>query len=460
MAIRQRAARPGMPPAPLRWLGDHPPPGRISRAVLSGRTWRSPIRGPWLTSVFGAVLLLALPVLILTGLFSYLAYQPQFPGNAQPGDVGWLHLPFVTWPASPSWLYRLNQGTHVVGGIVLIPVVLAKLWSVIPKLFAWPPAVSLTQLLERISLLMLVGGILFEMVTGVMNIQYDYAFGFDFYTAHYYGAWVFIAGFVIHTVLKVPVMVRALRTRSLALELRTPAARTRPEVPADEPGGAGHVAEGLVPVAPGPVTTSRRGALALVGAGSGLLFLVTAGASISDRVRATALFSPRGRTGGSGPNGFPVNKTAADADVTDAASSPDWQLRLAGPGGTSPVTMSRAQLLALPQYTASLPIACVEGWSSVQAWTGVRLVDLARLAGVSEPGTAQVVSLQRGSPYSRVTLNAAQVHADDSLLALMVNGAPLSMDHGFPARVIVPAIPGVHATKWVASITFAAGGTA
>jgi DMSO/TMAO reductase YedYZ molybdopterin-dependent catalytic subunit len=46
------------------------------------------------------------------------------------------------------------------------------------------------------ALLMLVGGILFEIVTGLMNIQYDYAFGFSFYTAHYIGAWVFLAGFV------------------------------------------------------------------------------------------------------------------------------------------------------------------------------------------------------------------------------------------------------------------------
>ena len=40
--------------------------------------------------------------------------------------------------------------------------------------------------LERVTLLLLVGGILFEIVTGVLNIQYDYVFGFSFYTAHYY----------------------------------------------------------------------------------------------------------------------------------------------------------------------------------------------------------------------------------------------------------------------------------
>jgi DMSO/TMAO reductase YedYZ molybdopterin-dependent catalytic subunit len=42
----------------------------------------------------------------------------------------------------------------------------------------------------------------------------------------------------------------------------------------------------------------------------------------------------------------------------------------------------------------------------------------------------------------------------DALLALRVNGADLSPDHGYPARVVVPALPGVHCTKWVRSITF------
>ncbi|MBU1823334.1 MAG: molybdopterin-dependent oxidoreductase [Bacteroidetes bacterium] len=41
-----------------------------------------------------------------------------------------------------------------------------------------------------------------------------------------------------------------------------------------------------------------------------------------------------------------------------------------------------------------------------------------------------------------------------SLLALRVNGADLSLDHGYPARVIVPATPGNRNTKWVYRITF------
>lgn len=176
--------------------------------------WRSPLRGLWLTSTLGSVLLVTLPIVILTGLLSYIAYGPQF-GQAIPGNVGWLKLPTFDWPTDPSWLYRLNQGLHVGLGLILIPIVLAKLWSVIPKLFTWPPARSIAQVLERVSLLMLVGGILFEIITGVLNIQYDYIFGFSFYTAHYYGAWVFIAGFVIHLVIKIPRMWTGLKSMSL-----------------------------------------------------------------------------------------------------------------------------------------------------------------------------------------------------------------------------------------------------
>ncbi|MGW0201180.1 molybdopterin-dependent oxidoreductase, partial [Nonomuraea sp. NPDC003201] len=44
-----------------------------------------------------------------------------------------------------------------------------------------------------------------------------------------------------------------------------------------------------------------------------------------------------------------------------------------------------------------------------------------------------------------------------SLLALRVNGADLSLDHGYPARVIVPNAPGVHNTKWVRELDFTQG---
>lgn len=433
---RERTGEYGFPAALWRAVERRRPPGL-------GRTkaWRSPLRGPWLTSVFGLVLLILLPVMIITGLLSYAAYAPRF-GQAFPAHVGWLRLPFFDWPTRPVWLYRLNQGLHVTLGLILVPIVLAKLWSVVPKLFAWPPARSLAQVIERLSLLLLVGGILFEIATGVLNIQYDYVFGFNFYTAHFYGAWVFIGAFAVHAGIKLPHLVRALRSRPFREELRTSRADTRPE-PLDE--------EGLVAADPAPPTLSRRGLLTLVGGGSALIAVLSVGETLGGAARRVALLAPRGGYRETAAD-FPVNRTAASAAIRPADVGEGWRLVLVA--GDRTVQLDRDRLLAMPQHTARLPIACVEGWSTVQTWSGVRLRDLAALAGVPRPASAHVRSLERGGAFSQATLQANQVTDPDALLALRVNGADLPPDHGFPARVIVPALPGVHNTKWVRSIEF------
>jgi DMSO/TMAO reductase YedYZ molybdopterin-dependent catalytic subunit len=423
-----------------------PPPGPTRRSF-----WRSPIRGPWLTSVFGLMLLATIPVMFVTGLLSYAAYNPDLsPVNDTTPGKGLLGFYLFSWPTHPVWLYRLNQGVHVTLGLMLVPILLFKLWSVLPKLFEWPPLRSPAHLLERVSLFLLVGGAGFEFVTGILNIQTWYKFPGSFYPLHFYGAWVFTAGFVVHVGLKLPTMIRALRSRSMIKELRTGLARTR-----SEPLDAGY----LVSPAPAAPTISRRGVLAFAGAGSLLVGLLTVGQSIGGPLRRTALLAPHGQDVSGGPGDFQINKTAAEVGITASETGATWRLTVGngGQAAQNPVVLSRADLLRMEQHTASLPIACVEGWSTDnQAWTGVRLRDLARMAGVILPASVLVQSLQNGGAFGQTVLSAGQIMDPDSLLALSVNGADLTPDHGYPARVIVPAIPGVHNTKWVASLTFQA----
>lgn len=418
--------------------------------------WRSPLRGPWLTSVFGAVLLVGIPLMFVTGLLSYAAYNPDLGGNDKTPDRGWLGFYLFSWPTDPHWLYRLNQGVHVTLGIVLIPVLLAKLWSVVPRLFSWPPVKSLSHALERLSVLLLVGGVLFEFATGLLNIQLDYIFPGSFYPLHFYGAWVFIGAFVLHVALRIPLMVRMLRDGGLREELRRPAAKKAGAGEALVTAGPNSPSDptGLTTPEPAAPTISRRGALGMVGAGSLLLFAMTAGQSIGGVWRGTALLAPRGQDPGPGPNGFQVNKTAVGVGIRPRDVGPAWRLVVRGQGQERVLT--RAQVLALPQHSAALPIACVEGWSTQdQLWSGVRLRYLAALVGFAElaPGVF-VQSAQRSGSFRSTTLRDNQVRDARSLLALKVNGADLSADHGYPARVIVPANPGVHNTKWVTTLTF------
>ncbi|WP_373453503.1 MULTISPECIES: molybdopterin-dependent oxidoreductase [unclassified Rhodococcus (in: high G+C Gram-positive bacteria)] len=409
----------------------------MAEARKSLARFPSPLRGTWLTSLFGAVLLVALPIVIVTGLLSYSAYGPQF-GQARPGAVGWLRLPFFDWPTNPAWLYQLTQGLHVGLGLIIVPLVIAKLWSVMPKLFELPPVRSPAHALERLSLLALVGGLLFEIVTGVLNIQYDYVFGFDFYAAHYFGAWVFISGFLVHLALKVPLMWRTLRSESLMDVLRA-----RNEAPDEQKNDDR------------PATMGRRGAIGLVAAGMGFVAVLTAGQTVGGVLRKAAILLPRGRSYGDGPNDFQINRTAEAAGITEAQTGPDWQLTISSAAEDAvPIVLSRGRLLSMPQRTAELPIACVEGWSTTQTWTGVPLAELAALAGVPAPRSAEVSSLEQNGAFTRAVLQGNQAAHPNSLLALKVNGVDLSLDHGFPARVIVPALPGVHNTKWVARIVF------
>jgi DMSO/TMAO reductase YedYZ molybdopterin-dependent catalytic subunit len=393
------------------------------------------VRGPWLTSVFGLILLIGIPIEFVTGLLSYAAYDPKLAGNDPNAAHGLFGLYLFNWITKPSWLYRVTEGTHVILGLVLVPVVLAKLWSVMPKLFQWPPWHSIAQLLERISLALVVGGIVFEMSTGILDI--DYYGQINFYSGHFYGAWAFMAGFALHVGVKFGDMVRALRSRSFRKELRTGLADTKPEP----------VESSLIPQMPADPTISRRGILALIGGTSLAVLLLTAGEAIGGAMRELAVFGTHYRSPDTGPNHFPVNHTAASYGITSTDVGPDWRLSLLG---SHRLSLSRRQLLAMPQTTADLPIACTEGWSTQQRWTGVPLADLARLVGRDNPGPSQLKALG----YGNVILAGSQITAADSLLALRVNGADLSLDHGYPARVIVPSAPGTHQLKWMTEIVF------
>jgi DMSO/TMAO reductase YedYZ molybdopterin-dependent catalytic subunit len=106
----------------------------------------------------------------------------------------------------------------------------------------------------------------------------------------------------------------------------------------------------------------------------------------------------------------------------------------------------------MPQTTAELPIACVEGWSASARWTGVAVRDLLARAGAASDAEVLAVSLQQRGLYRRSELSRHQAGDRDTLVALLLDGEPLHLEHGFPARLIGPGRPGVEQTKWLARL--------
>lgn len=370
----------------------------------------SPARSERTAAVLGIALGISFTTCFLTGLYSHLAQHP----------TSWFTL-----PARPAGLYRFTQGLHVATGLASIPLLLGKLWTVFPKLFAWPPFHGIASALERLSLLPLVGGSVFMLFSGLANINLWYPWDFNFPKAHYWVAWITIGALIVHIGAKVRTTRDALRRESA-----TPAA----------PGPA----DGAVPAG----GMSRRQLFATVFGTSALITAVTVGQTFRP-LRRIAFLAPRRPD--VGPQGFPVNRTARTAGVTETARSDDYRLTVHGKVN-APVVLTLAELRALPRHRAVLPIACVEGWSSTQTWEGVRVRDLLDRAGAAHDAEVRVESLQQHRSYRSSILNSDQARDDDTLLALLVNGEELALDHGFPLRLIAPNRPGVNQTKWVTEL--------
>ncbi|MGH9189001.1 MAG: molybdopterin-dependent oxidoreductase [Acidimicrobiales bacterium] len=352
-------------------------------------------------AMLGIALGVTFSVCFLTGLVSHTLQRPP----------SWL-----TWPSRPAGFYRLTQGLHIATGTASIPLLLAKLWTVYPHFWARPVVRDAAHLVERVSLLPLVGGSLFMLFTGTVNVARWYRpMPFFFTVTHYWAAWITIGALVAHVGAKISVTRVALGSRSPDL-----------------------------PETPGP-GLGRRGFLGAVAAASATLVVTTVGQTLRPLQRL-GLLAPRRPD--FGPQGFPVNRSAVEAAVVEAANDPAWRLSVEG-RVASPFQLTLAELGALPQHEAVLPIACVEGWSASATWRGVQVRELLARAGAGAGAEVVVESLEARGLYRRSVLNPVQAEDRDTLLALALDGQVLHVDHGFPVRLISPNRPGVMCTKWV-----------
>lgn len=376
------------------------PPERLRVGPLREGAFTSRLRSDRLASLLGIWLGVTFSICFATGVVSHLIQQPP----------SWFE-----WPSRPAGLYRITQGLHVATGLASIPLLLAKLWAVYPRLWTWPPIQDGAHLVERAALLPLVGGSIFMLFTGVANIGLWYPWGFFFTAGHYWGAWITMGALVVHIGAKASIVRRELTAQRLDI--------------VDVPG------EGL----------TRRGFLGVIAATSGLITLTTIGQTFRP-LNFIAVLAPRRPD--VGPQGFPVNKSAGGARVIELARDPNYRLTVEG-HVARPLVLSLDDLRALPQHEATLPIACVEGWSANARWRGVPVRVLLDMVGAGDDVTVVVESMQPEGLYRKSELNPSHAGDADTLLALEVNGEVLHIDHGYPVRLIGPNRPGVMQTKWV-----------
>jgi DMSO/TMAO reductase YedYZ molybdopterin-dependent catalytic subunit len=248
-----------------------------------------------------------------------------------------------------------------------------------------------------------------------------------------------------------------------------------------DPGRAGPGRAGPGGAGPGPAPGRRRflltaagaAALAVGGAGAGQALLSRFNVSAARSgvtLPAPAVTGPRPPGGAqlAVPGISPFTTPDGDFYRVDTALSlpqvppEQWHLRVHGMVERE-LDITFDQLLKRPLTEADITLACVSNqvggpYVGNARWLGASLAALLREARVKR-GADQILSTSAdgwtcGTPIQTV------MDGRNALLAVAMNGQPLPVAHGFPARMMVPGLYGyVSATKWVVDLeitTFAA----
>ncbi|HXJ65176.1 MAG TPA: molybdopterin-dependent oxidoreductase [Actinomycetota bacterium] len=146
---------------------------------------------------------------------------------------------------------------------------------------------------------------------------------------------------------------------------------------------------------------------------------------------------------------YVVNEEIFPPDVDPAT----WRLEIGGLVDT-PVSLTYRELTSLPAIEQYMTLECISNRTgghliSTAKWTGVRLRDLLRRAGV-KPGAIEVVSTSVDGFADSVPV--ADAMSPNTIIAYGMNGTMLPRAHGFPARILVPGYYGMKQPKWLGSI--------
>lgn len=135
-------------------------------------------------------------------------------------------------------------------------------------------------------------------------------------------------------------------------------------------------------------------------------------------------------------------KSPIDADA--------WRLRVEGLA--APVALSLDDLRQFPRRTMITELRCIEGWSTIVQWGGVRLADVAEKFAPAR--LARYVSMETPDRAYYVGLDIESALHPQTLLAFEMNGAPLPMPHGAPLRLAIPVKYGIKSIKRIGTIRF------
>ena len=130
-----------------------------------------------------------------------------------------------------------------------------------------------------------------------------------------------------------------------------------------------------------------------------------------------------------------------------------WKLKVVrSPGDTLFVTLD--ELKALPKTELTFDFKCIEGWSQISHWGGVKFSDFARKYRLGIQTQMNYVGLSTPDKKYYVGIDMASMMHPQTLLCYEMNDKPLPLNHGYPLRLIIPVKYGIKSLKRIGTIYF------
>ncbi len=139
--------------------------------------------------------------------------------------------------------------------------------------------------------------------------------------------------------------------------------------------------------------------------------------------------------------------------LTNAADTTGWKLQVVKHNGDT-LFISLDELKALPKTEVVFDFKCIEGWSQVTRWEGIRFSDFVNHYHLQDDVTMDYTSLVTPDKKYYVGIDRKSMLQPQTILCYEMNGKPLPLNQGYPLRLIIPVKYGIKHLKRIGTISF------
>ena len=149
----------------------------------------------------------------------------------------------------------------------------------------------------------------------------------------------------------------------------------------------------------------------------------------------------------------PRVRVNGDAGMSANFDPATWKLHVVrSPGDTLLIGMD--EIKALPKTELVFDFKCIEGWSQVTHWAGVRFSDFVKHFGLEDDAKMKFTGLETPDEEYYVGIDNKSMMHPQTILCYEMNGAPLPMNQGYPLRLIIPVKYGIKHLKRIGTMYF------